>query len=330
MSRRGSRPRVGLAALAAAVFLTAAPAGAQQAQGSFEQTLSVTGPVDLHVRTGSGSITVTPGPAESVRIVGRIRARRDRRSGLSADEKVRRLEESPPIVQEGNRIRIGDIDDRDLRQNVSISYELVVPPATALVSRSGSGSQEVSGVQGPVEIHTGSGSVRARDIGGEITADTGSGGVDVRAVRGAARIRTGSGSVQALGIGGAVRATTGSGSVELEQTAAGDVEVRTGSGGIRLRGVQGAAEVSTGSGSITVDGQMAGDWSLRAASGSITVRLPGEAGFEMYARTSSGRIESAHPITVSGTISRREIRGTVRGGGPRLEVSTSSGTIRIE
>jgi hypothetical protein len=33
---------------------------------------------------------------------------------------------------------------------------------------------------------------------------------------------------------------------------------------------------------------------------------------------------------VQGTIGRREIRGVVRGGGALLEVSTSSGDIRIE
>jgi len=97
------------------------------AEGSFERTLSVTGEVDLNVTTGSGSITVRPGESGRVYVKAQIRAR-----GGDAEEKVRRLEASPPIEQNGNVIRIGRIEDRELRRNVSISYELVVPATTRL------------------------------------------------------------------------------------------------------------------------------------------------------------------------------------------------------
>jgi DUF4097 and DUF4098 domain-containing protein YvlB len=69
---------------------------------------------------------------------------------------------------------------------------------------------------------------------------------------------------------------------------------------------------------------------MRTASGSVTVRLPEQAAFDLEARTSSGHIESSHPITVQGTIGPREVRGKARGGGPLLELSTSSGNIHIE
>jgi DUF4097 and DUF4098 domain-containing protein YvlB len=55
-----------------------------------------------------------------------------------------------------------------------------------------------------------------------------------------------------------------------------------------------------------------------------------DAAFELDAETSSGSINSAHPVTVVGTLSKRRMRGTVRGGGFRLAVSTSSGSIRVE
>jgi hypothetical protein len=86
----------------------------------------------------------------------------------------------------------------------------------------------------------------------------------------------------------------------------------------------------TGSGSIRVEGRPASGWRIRTSSGSVTLGLPADASFELAARTSSGSIHSVHPITVMGTIGRRELRGKVRNGGVLLDVSTASGSIRIE
>ena len=45
------------------------------AEGTFERTLNVSGPVDLDVRTGAGDITITVGADNTVHALGRIRAR---------------------------------------------------------------------------------------------------------------------------------------------------------------------------------------------------------------------------------------------------------------
>src|SRR5439155_410332 len=62
-------------------------------KGSFDRTLTVTGAVDLEVRTGSGDIKVHAGPSGKVTIHGKIQARND---GSSAEEKVKYLEAHPP------------------------------------------------------------------------------------------------------------------------------------------------------------------------------------------------------------------------------------------
>jgi len=68
---------------------------------------------------------------------------------------------------------------------------------------------------------------------------------------------------------------------------------------------------------------------VRAASGDVVVDVGADAGFDLDAHTGSGRINSAHPVTMTGHVSRRQLSGRVRGGGPRLEISTASGAIRI-
>src|SRR5260370_5255689 len=116
------------------------------ARGEFERTLQVNGTVNLQVETGSGSIDVRTGNSNEVRVIGHIWAN-EWFSG-NAEERVKRLENNPPIQQSGNDIRIGHIDDPDLRHDISVSYELVVPANSQLRASSGSGSETISGISG--------------------------------------------------------------------------------------------------------------------------------------------------------------------------------------
>ena len=300
-------------------------------EGSFDRTLSVTGPVQLDVGTGSGSIEVTAGASGSVEVHGVIRASSGFFSGSNAAEKIRRIEENPPIEQQGNVIRVGrrTSEDESLYEGVSISYRIVAPSETSLVSKSGSGSQTLSDLKGPVEATAGSGSLTIGTIGGDVVARAGSGSIRVEGAGGSLLVKTGSGSINARAVQGAITASAGSGRIELEQTGEGDVSVHSGSGGVRVRGVRGGLSITTSSGAIRAQGEMVRDWTLEASSGGILVELPPEASFELDAHTGSGSIESELPLTVTGRMSRRSLRGAAGSGGPRLEVETSSGSIVI-
>lgn len=314
----------------AAVFSLLAP-GTQAAEGTFQRTLSVTGPAELDVSTGSGDITVTVGEPGTIHITGHIKTRSSWLGGpWNAEELVRRIQENPPIEQQGNSIRVGRLQDKELQRNVSISYQLVVPRQTRLNSSTGSGNQNIDGIDGPAEASTGSGDIKLADIGADVDATTGSGSIHVEEARGRLRASTGSGDIHATRIGGSINASTGSGNVVLEQSVPGDVEVSTGSGDVTAHGVQGGLRIGTGSGEVSADGKPTGSWELETSSGDISVRLPAEGGYDIDARTSSGSIYSEHPLTVQGKFGRREVRGKIRGGGVLVSLSTSSGSIRID
>ena len=284
----------------------------QAAEGSFRRTLTVTEPVSLDVSTGSGSITIREGDADQIEISAAIRVRARRgRSMEEALAMVDQLETDPPIELSGRRLRIGELED-EFRRNVTISYQIDVPGSTTVKSRTGSGNVRITSVTGPVEARTGSGALRLNDIQGRVIA------------------QTGSGSIQAEAVAGPFEGRTGSGSVTLFQTAEGDVEVFTGSGSVRLDGVNGTLRVQTGSGSVTVEGEQAGRWELQTGSGSIRLTLPEDSGFDLNAQTASGEFLIDHPITIQGRMARRSRIGTVRGGGPTLQLWTGSGDIRIE
>ena len=310
-----------------AAALAALPAFADN-EGHFDRTLSVTGPADITVQTGSGTVTVQRGDSGKVEIHGKIHAG-GRHLGGDIEPRIHAIESNPPIEQSGNTIRVGHFEDRERERDISISYELVVPAETKLHTESGSGDQSAEGISGPVDASSGSGSLHLTNIGGEVRARTGSGDVELNSVRGNAHVTAGSGTIRAIGIAGGLNASSGSGNITLEQTAAGDVEMSTGSGDVEIKGAKGAVRATTGSGSIHAQGHPTGDWRLRSGSGNVTAELPKEAAFDLVARSSSGKIETSHEMTVQGTVNRRELRGKVNGGGVVVDLSTSSGSINI-
>jgi DUF4097 and DUF4098 domain-containing protein YvlB len=316
-----------LLVLMLAASIAAVPASARD-EGHFDRTLTVSGSLDLDVQTGSGSIKVRKGEPGKVEIHGTIHASTGWHVG-DVEGRIHTIETNPPIEQNGNTIRVGHIEDHDLLQNISISYELTVPADTKLRSSSGSGDQAVDGVRGTVDATSGSGSLRLSNIGAETHARTGSGEIELNSIGSGAHASAGSGTIHAIGIAGAFSASSGSGDVRFEQTAAGDVEISTGSGSVDAKGVKGALQLKTGSGSIVVQGDPTGEWRIQTGSGSVTAQLPQQASFDLRARTSSGRIESSHEITVQGSISPRELQGKVHGGGVLVDLSTSSGNIKI-
>ncbi|HKY20141.1 MAG TPA: DUF4097 family beta strand repeat-containing protein [Vicinamibacterales bacterium] len=203
-------------------------------KGQFERTLSVNGPVDLSVRTGSGDIHVKVGADNQVRVVGRITSG-NQLFGDGAQERVRQVEAAPPIQQAGNVIRIGDTNDDQRYRNISISYELIVPANTQMTSHTGSGDQVIGSLNGSVSARAGSGDIDVERAGG---------GLDARA---------GSGDVHAKAVGGAINVRVGSGDVDVAQTGKGDVDIQAGSGDVTVVLPTDAAvtlTARTGSGSI--------------------------------------------------------------------------------
>ena len=205
-----------------------------RATGEFERTLSVTGPVDLDIRTGSGDVRVRVGTDDRVSILGRITAQ-ERFVGDSAVERAARVEKAPPIRQEGNIIRIGDTDEDARSDHVSITYELTVPANTRIASHTGSGDQVIGDLKGAVSARAGSGDIQVEGAGGGLDAQAGSGDIWASEVRGAVKVRVGSGSIK------------------VSQTVLGEVDVRAGSGDVSVALPRDAAvtlSLQTGSGSI--------------------------------------------------------------------------------
>lgn len=130
------------------------------------------------------------------------------------------------------------------------------------------------------------------------------------------RVATVNGNVAATGLRSDVRAHTVNGNVEVSTSS--------------------SAEAHTVNGSIEADlGQVgSGDLSFHTVNGGIEIGLPEDAGVRLQAETVNGDFDTEFSVTIEGNLSTRrwgpkKIQGLIGGGGPRLELKTVNGSIRL-
>ena len=198
--------------------------------------------------------------------------------------------------------------------NVSVNYVVLVPDKADVKVRNVSGKVDVQGMGGPIEIDVTSGSVTVAKAGAGVDARTTSGTLVVSDVVGDADLKTVSGTIKAERVKGSVSAETTSGAIDLANISdARSVRAKVLSGNIGYAG-----QIAAG-----------GRYSFEALSGTISLGLPSSAAFDLEAETFSGRIQTDFAVTMSGTISPKELRGVVGGGGATLRVKSFSGSIKI-
>jgi Putative adhesin len=263
------------------------------ADNTFDKTVNVSAQPDLYVSTGSGTIHIVPGNGGQIHIVGHVHA------GWSAfgdvNSRIQRIVENPPIAQNGNSVRVGDVTDHSLFNNISIDYDINVPTDVAL------------------NLHSGSGDVEVNNVGRFLSASTGSGTIRARGTHGPADLESGSGELQ------------------LEDAGAGDVKAKTGSGDIRIHGFNGSFNARTGSGDIEASGHLENGGMIMTGSGDVRLHLTPDSRFTLEAATGSGDIRVNMPgvVAANSESSRHHVTTEVNGGGPALQIRTGSGDVEI-
>ena len=141
-------------------------------------------------------------------------------------------------------------------------------------------------------------------------------------------LQTSAGSLNIADLNGQVNARTSGGSIRVGNIV-GDVELNTSGGSISTAAITGNVNAHTSGGSINViiNKQPSADSKLSTSGGSITAELIKDIEIDLYASTSGGRVKT--DFEVDGSIKKQSIKGKINGGGPRLTLTTSGGSIRI-
>jgi hypothetical protein len=316
------------AIVAAAVVALAGCGVSPAVQGTFDRTFKVDGPLRLELMNGSGDTRIIAGSPGEASVHGEFRVRAW--SSESGQQRLKELQQNPPISQEGNLIRVGGSGFHRNMHDSSVDYTIVVPPNTEVYSQTGSGDVELTGVKGPAKFTLGSGSVSASAIGGDVQVTSGSGKIQLSDIKGQAQLLSGSGNMDVKAVHGEMRVQSGSGVLKIADP--GDnVVATTGSGKIIVTGASADLRLHASSGEITVDGNpgKSNYWDLHSSSGNVTMHVPSDASFRFYARSGSGNINAGIPIVMEGTAGKHELRARIGDGQGRVEVATSSGNIDL-
>jgi hypothetical protein len=184
-----------------------------------------------------------------------------------------------------------------------------------------------------VTLDVSSGSVEARGIDAErLTVESSSGSVRLEEIAASeTAISSSSGAITVEGVTGDVEVETSSGGARLDfRGRRGFLTADSSSGRVEVEGIDGGVEIESSSGGISVAYvRLREDSRISASSGDITVRLPADSDLNVDLETSTGRINVDFPVTVSGSMDRDEIKGSIGDGGPTLTADASSGDIRI-
>jgi DUF4097 and DUF4098 domain-containing protein YvlB len=317
--------RFALAASALA-FLACGCGVGPGATGSFERTLTVTGPIRLDLSTASGDVVVTGGAQGEVQIHATVRAH-----GWFFQDAQKQLNEvvsNPPIEQRLDSIRIGK-DFNDFR-NVSIDYNVEVPDLTEVDLSVASGSVIVRRVHGPVSVDSASGAIRIEQVAGSVKINSASGSTNVSDLGDDLRVSTASGSVNVTSVKGSISVDALSSSIDISNPGS-RVDANTASGSINVSGANNDVRAASASGGVTVTGNPSGNayWNLKTASGGVTINVPSNATFYLTADAVSGDIRTSMPIVVEEQ-GRHALRARVGAGGGRVEIHTISGAINIQ
>jgi DUF4097 and DUF4098 domain-containing protein YvlB len=205
------------------------------------------------------------------------------------------------------------------------------------LSTSGTSSYRIGDVSGRVKILTHSGEIVVGSAGAGADVKTLGGDIQIGPVKGDLAAQTLAGDVSAGSVSGAARVETSGGDIRIGRVDGG-LRARTGGGDIVVPVVVGSVAATTAGGDVRIavaSRELKNGVTIQSGGGDVTLTLPSDfrGDFDLTvteADPSETAIRSDFPEI---SISRREgtVRGTgaVNGGGEKVRVQTTSGTIRL-
>lgn len=212
-----------------------------------------------------------------------------------------------------------------------VDYQLWVPPRVNVLAETTSGNFFIKGIRGDVKTKGVSGRTEFSSIQGKVEAETISGEIKLVEVEGDVNLSSLSGDLSLNQVKGKIFATSTSGKLQMSSVE-GIIRGYTTSGKIVMRKIRGVVElIETTSGDIQAELlEVADDWLgmiFDSVSGDIELSLPRNLRANLGIKTVSGRISCDFTILARGEFEAGALGGPINGGGPLVEIETTSGDI---
>ena len=128
-----------------------------------------------------------------------------------------------------------------------------------------------------------------------------------------------------------VRAETTNGGIKLTGIS-NDVEATTTNGGVNGEGLSGSVDASTTNGGVHLALSKLGAHGLKAetTNGGVSVQIPADTKANVSAHVVNGGLGVENlSIVATSEQTRRHLEGTLNGGGPQIELTTTNGGVRL-
>lgn len=164
-----------------------------------------------------------------------------------------------------------------------------------------------------------------------IDLSTSNGRVEVQNIHGSGPVHTSNGRIILENVKGEHEAHTSNGRIIIDGME-GDADVKTSNGSIEIKRMRGAVSAASSNGSISFEGEMPEGSAnkFETSNGSVKVKLRGDFGARLTAKTSNGRARTNLPNFAAHTQGRGNIEGTIGDGSGELDIRTTNGSINIE
>jgi len=314
------------------LFVAAATASALSEE-NVSQSLDGAPGGKLIVDVDFGTIDVSAGANDKITLA----AHRKIDSDNEAQEKEY-LTSAPVIVsKEGNTVTIRarrQNKERNLnwsgRCSMDARYTVQVPRSFNSELRTGGGTIIVAELTGSMSADTSGGKLKFTHLRGPTGATTSGGSIELNGCEGALKVDTSGGRIDATDGSGSLEARTSGGSIVVRNFG-GDTKVETSGGRLTFENINGKITGRSSGGSISakLKSPVPGDVNLETSAGSIDVMVPPDAGLDIEAEASSGRVISELPFIGTRT-DRDTMKGKINGGGKSLVLRSGAGSISIK
>jgi DUF4097 and DUF4098 domain-containing protein YvlB len=314
------------------IFLAAASAFGLSEE-NVSQTLDGAPGGRLIVDVDFGTIDVAAGPDNKIS----VEAHRKIDSDNDAQEKEYFASAPVTVSKDGNTVTVRarrQNKDKNLnwsgRCNMDARYTVRVPKSFNSELRTGGGSIQVSEIVGTMSADTSGGKLKFTHLKGPTGATTSGGSIELNGCDGPLKVDTSGGRIEAIDGTGSLEARTSGGSIVVRNFG-GDAKVETSGGRLAFENINGKIFGRTSGGSISarLKSPVPGDVNLETSAGSIDVLVPPDAGLDIEAEASSGRVTSDLPFTGTRT-DRDSMKGKINGGGKSLVLRSGAGSISIK
>ena len=288
------------------------------------------GKIVVDVDFGSIEIRTNSTSQVTVDIVRKVTRRN------KAEEENFLREHAVTFTQDGNTVTIhskGKSKENHWwrgNQRTEGKYTLTVPSQFNAQLKTAGGGVAVSDLTGEVKAGTSGGGFKFARLHGNLDGNTSGGSIHVVDCEGTLKVNTSGGGIDVSGGTGSLDGGTSGGSVHVRDFR-GPTHVETSGGGITLENVNGRIQGSTSGGSISarIAAPVSEEVNLETSGGGVTVQVPDGSAFNLDAETSGGGVSSELPVAVVGKVQGNSLKGAVKGGGKRVFLRTSGGSIHV-